>query len=44
MNYLDPTQKDLGISDEEILENPKLILRQEISRRFKNLKMIIRRS
>ena len=39
MNYLDSTQKkDLGISDEEILENPKLILRQEISRRFKKFK------
>ena len=39
MNYLDSIQKkDLGISDEEILENPKLILRQEISRRFKKFK------
>ncbi len=39
MNYLDVTQKkDLDISDEEINESPKLLLRQEISKRFKKFK------
>lgn len=39
MNYLDSNQKkDLGISDDEIMESPKLYLRQEITRRFKKFK------
>lgn len=39
MNFLDNTQKkDLGLTDEEIKESPKLILRQEISKRFKKFR------
>ncbi|MDC0488813.1 ATP-binding protein [Pelagibacteraceae bacterium] len=39
MNYLDSLQKkDLEISDEEINESPKLLLRQEISKRFYKFK------
>ena len=44
MNFLDNTQKkDLGLTDEEIKESPKLILRQEISKRFKKFMKLIRK-
>ena len=39
MNFLDTSQKkDLGLTDEEIAESPKLMLRQEISKRFKKFR------